>query len=82
MVQGPTAGPKLTMTSRLFLRRFMPRVVVQIEADVEAQQIVEALAACPNQTAVESDMKVGPSPSQTAVEVAFFLYHKHNDNSS
>ena len=60
MVQGPMAGPKLTMTSRLFLRRFLPRVVVQIEADVEAQQVLEALAACPNQTAVESDMKVAP----------------------
>ena len=58
MIQGAPAGPKLTMTSRLFLRRFLPRVVVQIEADVEAQQVVEALAACPDQTAVESDMKV------------------------
>ncbi len=58
MIQGAPTGPKLTMTSRLFLRRFLPRVVVQIEADVEAQQVVEALAACPDQTAVESDMKV------------------------
>ncbi|CAL5218407.1 g83 [Coccomyxa viridis] len=57
MIQGAPAGPKLTLTSRLFLRRFLPRVVVQIEADVEAQQVVEALAACPDQTAVESDMK-------------------------
>lgn len=63
MIQGAPAGPKLTMTSRLFLRRFLPRVVVQIEADVEAQQVVDALAACPNQTAVESDMKVAPPQS-------------------
>ena len=35
------------LTSRLFLRRFMPRVVVQIEADVEAQQIVGGASRMP-----------------------------------
>ena len=64
MVQGPNAGPKLTTTTRLFLRRFSPEVVVQLQTDQEAQQILDALAACPNQTAVESDMKVTTSGSQ------------------
>ena len=63
MIPGGPAGPKLTMTSRLFLRRFLPQVVIQMEADVEAQQVMDTLAACPDQTAVESDMKVPASLS-------------------
>ena len=57
MIKGAMPGV-LTVTSRLYLKRFQPRVLPQLEGDVEAQEVLDALAACPNQTAVESDLKV------------------------
>ena len=57
MIKGAMPGI-LTVTSRLYLKRFQPLILPQLEGDVEAQEVLCALAACPNQTAVENDLKV------------------------
>ena len=46
------------MSSRLFLTRFQPETTEVTENVKEAQEIIDALAACDSQTAVENDMKV------------------------
>lgn len=46
------------MTSRLYLKRFQPPEVEVTESNQESQEILDALAACTNQTTVETDLKV------------------------
>ena len=57
MIKGSAPGAHI-LTSRLFLRRFQPPAQQATEDDREMQSLIEALAACPAQTAVESDIKV------------------------
>ena len=57
MIKGSAPGVH-TLTSRLFLKRFQPPAERAPENDRETQSLLEALAACPSQTAVESDLKV------------------------
>ena len=57
MIKGSAPGAH-TLTSRLFLKRFQPPAEQATEDDRETQSLVVALAACPCQTAVESDIKV------------------------
>ena len=57
MIYGGVPGMQ-NMSSRLFLKRFQPETTEITENAKEAQEIIDALAACDNQTAVENDMKV------------------------
>ena len=57
MIKGSAPGVHI-LTSRLFLKRFQPPAQRATEDDNETQSLVNALAACPAQTAVESDIKV------------------------
>lgn len=57
MIKGSAPGAHI-LTSRLFLKRFQPPAQQATEDDRETQSLVNALAGCPAQTAVESDIKV------------------------
>jgi hypothetical protein len=46
------------MSSRLFLKRLLSETMEITENIKEAREIIDALAACDSQTAVENDMKV------------------------